>query len=314
MTATVVRRLGGAVLSILLVSVITFLLMRLGPGDAAEAMAGEQATAEQVDIVRQRLGLDKPLVEQYGDWLGDLVTGDFGTSLATDRPVADSLKAAAPATLSITITALTMAAALGVLAGAIAGLRNGSMVDRIISIMATLGIAMPSYWVGLLLVTFFALERTWFPATGYEPMSEGIGVWFKHIVLPATALGLATVAEVTRQTRGGVVDVLAKPYIRAARARGAGERYLVRRHVLRNAAIPVVTVFGLQAARLLGGVVIVEAVFGIPGLGTLAINAVVRRDYPVIQGYVVLVAIVVIVINLLVDTSYGIINPKVRRA
>ena len=312
MTAMIVRRVAAGLLSIFLVSVITFALMRVGRSDAAEALAGEQATQEQVDIVRERLGLNRPLFEQFGDWFSGLLHGDFGTSLATDRPVADSLKAAAPATLSIAVAALLLAAMLGVLAGALSGLFQGTFVDRATSVAVTLGIAMPSFWVGLLLVTFFALERPWFPATGYAPISDGVWEWFRHIVLPAIALGMATLAEVARQTRGGVVDVLGKPYIRAARARGAASANLVRRHVLRNAAIPVVTVFGLQAARLLGGAVVVEAVFGIPGLGTLAINAVVRRDYPLIQGYVVVIAVVVITINLLVDISYGLINPKVR--
>lgn len=307
------RRLGAAAVSLLLVTLVVFVLMQLAPGDAADVVAGEQATTEQVDAARQNLGLNRPLVVQYADWLGGAVHGDFGDSLFTGRSVTGSISDALPATLSITLAAMLLAAVLGVAAGAFAGLKQGSWIDRLVSLLATVGVAMPSYWVGLLLVALFALSNPWLPATGYVAFTESPTEWLRHIVMPSLALGLATVAEVARQTRGGVVDVLAKPYIRAARARGARGGRLVRRHVLRNAAIPVVTVFGLQAARLLGGVVVVEAVFGIPGLGTLAVNAVFRQDYPVIQAYVVLVALVVIVLNLLVDTSYGWINPRVRQ-
>lgn len=312
MLTRIIRRLGVSVVSVLVVSVVVFLLMQLAPGDAAEVIAGDQATHEQVDATRDRLGLDRPLVEQYVSWLGGAVQGDFGTSLYSDRSVAESLWQAAPATLSITFAALMLAAVVGVTAGAVAGLRQGAWVDRVVSLLSTVGVAMPSFWVGLTLVAVFALRNPWLPATGYAPISEGVGAWLRHITLPAVALGLATMAEVARQTRGGVVDVMAKPYIRAARARGASSGWLIRHHVLRNAAIPVVTVFGLQAARLLGGVVVIEAVFGISGLGTLAVGAVVRQDYPVVQAYVLVAAVVVIAVNLIVDTSYGWINPKVR--
>lgn len=314
MTPTyLIRRACGGLLSILLVSILTFALMQLAPGDAAESVAGEQATSQQVEIIRDRLGLDRPVLVQYFSWIGNALHGDLGESYYTGRSVTESIAEAIPATLSITVLALLLAAVVGVAAGAVAGMRKGTWIDRALSMGATLGIAMPSYWVGLLLVSVFALDLKLFPATSYAPLSDGPGRWIQHVALPALALGLATVAEVTRQTRGGVVDVLGRPYIRAARARGAKGGWLVRRHVLRNAAAPVVTVFGLQTAHLLGGVVVVEAVFGISGLGTLAINAVIRRDFPLIQGYVLLVAVAVVLINFIVDSCYGWINPKVQR-
>ncbi|PRZ39694.1 peptide/nickel transport system permease protein [Antricoccus suffuscus] len=307
------RRLAGAVGTVLLVSVVVFFLLQLAPGNAADIVVGEDATPQQLDIARAQLGLDRPLIVQYLNWLGGVVHGDFGDSLFTRRSVATGLWEAAPATLSITLLALLLAAVFGVAAGAAAGLGRETWVDRVVSLLATLGIAMPSFWVGLVLVSLFAFKLKWFPATGYAPISDGIGPWLSHIVLPCVALALALSAEVARQARGGVVDVMAKPYMLAARARGANGGWLVRRHVLRNAAIPVVTVFGLQAATLLGGVVVVEQVFAIPGLGSVAIAAVLRHDYPVVQAYVLMVAVVVVVINLIVDTSYGWINPKVRR-
>ncbi|MDT0203926.1 ABC transporter permease [Nocardioides sp. AE5] len=312
MMIRVLRRVGVSAVSVLLVVLVVFLLMQAAPGDAAEAVVGSNATQEEVDAARERLGLDRSMAVQFGSWLLSAVQGDFGTSLYTDRSVAESLMQAAPATISISIVAILLAAVLGVTAGTLAGLRRDSWIDRGVSLLATLGIAMPSFWVGLLLVSIFSFQVNWLPATGYVPITEGLGEWLRHIILPAVALALAMTAEIARQTRGGVVDVLSRPYVLAARARGANGGWLVRKHVLRNSAIPVVTVFGLQSASLLGGVVIIEAVFGVSGLGTLAITAVVRQDYPVVQAYVVLVAVIVITINLIVDVSYGWINPKVR--
>lgn len=312
--ARIARRIGALLLVVWLVHLLTFALIRLVPGDAAELVAGERATQEQVDAIRTGLGLNDPLLVQYGESLGGLLTGDFGQSLFSGQPVSDMLQRAAPATLSIALVALVLAVLFGVSGGVLAGLRQGGWLDRAVSTVAALGIAMPSFWVGMVLVTFFALVNPWFPATAYEPLSEGVGPWLRHILLPAVALSLAVGAEIVRHTRGGVVDVLERPYIRTARARGASGAWLVRKHVLRNAAIPVVTVVGLQTGRLLGGTVVVEAVFGISGLGSLAIDAVLQRDYPVIQGYVILSALVVVLANLLVDLAYGRINPKVRTA
>ncbi|WP_113703372.1 ABC transporter permease [Nonomuraea lactucae] len=306
------RRLATAVLVIWLVHLLTFLLIRLVPGDPAQQLAGERATAEEVALIRTALGLDDPLPVQYGRSLGALVRGDLGQSIFNGLPVVRMLADAAPATLSVALVALLFASLFGVGAGVVAGLRQGGWADRAVSTVATVGIALPSFWIGMVLVTFFALVNPWFPATGYAPLSEGGATWLRHLVLPGTTLGLAVAAEIARHTRGGVIDVLAKPYIRTARARGATGVRLVRGHVLRNAAIPVVTVLGLQTGKLLGGTVIVEAVFGISGLGSLAVNSALERDYPVLQGFVIFAAVVVVTANLLVDVAYGRINPKVN--
>lgn len=310
----IIRRLGGSLLVLWLVSILTFLLVQLIPGDPAEVIAGENATVAEVARIRTELGLDKPVLEQYFNWFTGVLHGDLGHSLSTNRSVVSTIAEAAPATLVITTMALLVAVVIGVSAGVAAGLTQGSWVDRAVSTLATLGIAMPSFWLAMVLVSLFALTNPWLPATGYVDIREGFGVWLSHVVLPATALGLATAAELARHTRGCVADVLTRPYIRTARARGASGAWLVRKHILRNSAIPVVTVLGLQAGRLFGGVIVVEAVFGISGLGSLAINSVLQRNYPMIQGYVLLSAVIVVLINLIVDLAYGWINPKVRTA
>ncbi|MFC6084111.1 ABC transporter permease [Sphaerisporangium aureirubrum] len=313
-TRMIIRRLGGGLLVLWLVSVLTFLLVYLIPGDPAEVIAGENATVADVQRIRTELGLDRPVLEQYFTWLSGVVRGDLGHSLFSDKSVVTSISEAAPATLVIAILAIVVAVLIGVTAGTVAGLTQGSRLDRAVSTLATLGIAMPSFWLAMVLVSFFSLTNNWLPATGYVEMGEGFGTWLSHVILPSTALGLATAAELARHTRGCVADVLTRPYVRTARARGASGAWLVRRHILRNAAIPVVTVLGLQAGRMLGGVIVIEAVFGISGLGTLAINSVFQRNYPVIQAYVLLSAVVVVLINLVVDLAYGWINPKVRTA
>ncbi|GAA4556525.1 ABC transporter permease [Pseudonocardia xishanensis] len=305
-------RLGGGLVVLWLVSLLTFALLQLVPGDPAELVAGDSATPARVAEIRTQLGLDRPLVTQYLSWLGGILHGDLGRSVFTGDPVADAILRAAPATLSITFVALLIAVVVGVPAGVVAGLRRGSWLDRAVSLLATVGIAMPGFWVAMLLVLVLALALNLLPATGYSPLGEGVGEWFSHIAIPATALGLATAAELARHARGCVADVLERPYIRTALARGAGSAWLVRHHVLRNAAIPVVTVLGLQAGRLLGGAIVIEMVCGVDGLGTLAINAILQRDFPILQGYVLLSAAIVVVVNLLVDGTYSWLNPKVR--
>jgi peptide/nickel transport system permease protein len=310
--AAIVRRLVGAVVVVVLASILVALMVHLVPGDAAVAAAGETASPEQIQIVRERMGLDKPIYEQFIDWFGGVLHGDFGVSLLSGRSVWTSISDAIPPTLSITLLATVIAVIVGVGLGGVAGLRRGSTTDRVASLLTTVGIAMPSFWVGMILVSVFALDLQWLPATGYTPMREGLGTWLEHIIMPALALGLAMVAEIARQTRGGVAEVLKQPYIRTARAKGVAPTRLVRRHVARNAAIPVVTVLGLQIGRLLGGVIVIEQVFGVNGLGTLAVNAVYRRDFPVLQAYVLFTTLIVVGLNLIVDLSYSWINPKVR--
>lgn len=311
MTATqIARRVVYGLVSIVAASVLAFLLVYLVPGDVASTIAGDEATVEQVEQIRDDLGLNRPLPVQYLDWAGSALRGDLGESLITGRPVSDSVIESIPPTLTIAGLALLFSIVVGTTVGMLAGFSQNGWVDRIVSGVATLGIAMPSFWFAMILLLVFAQENPWLPATGYAPITDGVGDWFLHAIIPAIALGLAPAAELARQARTGVRSVLARPYIKTARARGASTPRLVRHHVLRNAAIPVVTVIGLQARRLLGGSVVIEAVMGISGMGSLATSAVLQNDYAIVQAYVLFTAIIVVTLNLVVDVSYGWINPR----
>ncbi len=305
-------RILSAVPVLFLTTVLAFLMVHFIPGDAAVVAAGENAGPAQIEAMRERLGLDQPLVTQYLHWVGGLLRGDFGTSLFSSQRNVDAISAALPVTLSLTALALAWSLVLGVLVGTLAGLRRGTWVDRILTSSTTLGISLPSFWLGAILVTLFALNAHVFPASGYVPAGDSIGTWFQHLVLPSLALGTVTAAEIARQTRSGIVDVKEQDYIRTATAKGLAPSKVVFKHMSKNAAIPVVTVFGLQAAQLIGGSVVIEQVFGLPGLGTFAVRSVVSRDLPAIQAFIVLITVFVLLVNLLVDLSYGYFNPKVR--
>lgn len=311
--ALLIRRMFSMIPVLFIVSVIAFSLLHLVPGDAAVTVAGEYASETQIEVVRERLGLNDPILVQYADWLGGVLTGDFGTSVFNSLSVTTAIASRAPVTLSLALVSLVIALIVGILTGILSGLRPNSALDRVSTLAATIGIAMPSFWLGLILITTFALLNPWLPATGYSPLDEGVGTWLRHLILPSIALSAATTAEISRQTRSGVITVMSQDYIRTARSKGLSLPRIVRVHVLKNAAIPVVTVFGTQVTNLIGGAIVIEAVFGLPGLGTLILNAVLQRDYPMVQGFVVVMTLVVLLVNLLVDLSYGIFNPKVRR-
>lgn len=308
-----IRRILRGLMVLWLVHLVSFVMIRLVPGDPASAAAGDSATPEQVESIRESLGLNEPVVLQYWNSITSMLRGDLGQSLFSGIPVSRMLIEAAPPSLSIAVGALLFAIVIGVTLGTVAGLNHGRVIDRVVTTLASLGVAMPGFWVGMMLVTIFSITLNWLPATSYTPIGGGVGDWLSHVILPSIALGTTVAAEVARHTRGGVIDVLGQQYIRAARARGSGGVHLIRRHVLRNTAIPVATVLGLSAGTLLGGTVVVETVFGISGLGNLAISSVLSRDYPVIQGYVILTALIVVVMNLIVDILYTVINPKVRQ-
>lgn len=310
----ITKRLLAVVPVLFIVTLIAFSLIYMIPGDAAVVAAGENASQERIQQVREQMGLDQPVIVQYFTWMGNLLRGDLGTSLISGHSNATVIANAMPVTLSLALLALTWALVFGVIVGTIAGLYRGSWIDRTITALTTLGLAVPTFWIGLLLVVTFALQFKMFPATGFTPISQGFWPWLSHLILPALALGTTTAAEIARQTRAGVLDVLEHDYIRTATAKGLPSWMVIGKHTSKNAAIPVVTVFGLQAAALIGGSVIIEQVFAMPGLGSLALRSIVERDFPVIQAFVVIVTIFVLVINLLVDISYAYFNPKVRQA
>lgn len=310
----ITKRVLAAVPVLFIVTLLAFSLIYMIPGDAAVAAAGDNASPERIQEVRERMGLDRPAVVQYFAWMGALLQGDLGRSLLSGYPNSQVLLDALPVTLSLALVALTWAAIAGVLIGTFAGLNKGSWIDRTLTALTTFGLAIPTFWIGLILVITFALQLRWFPATGFTPISAGVGPWLNNLILPAAALGTTTAAEIARQTRAGMIDVLDQDYIRTATAKGLPRWVVVGKHTSKNAAIPVVTVFGLQAAALIGGSVIIEQVFAMPGLGSVALRSIMERDFPVIQAFVVVVTIFVLVINLLVDISYAYFNPKVRQS
>jgi peptide/nickel transport system permease protein len=310
----VVRRLLSLVPLLFVVSVLVFGLIVLLPGDRAQAIAGDDATPEQVAEVRQSLGLDRPVVVQYGYWVGKVARGDLGTSVFVNYKVTDAIRSRAPVTISLIGAGMALSLLVGIPLGTLAGSRPGSRLDRFVTLGSAGGVAVPNFWLGLLLLLLFTSVFTWLPATGYVGLATSPVEWLRHLALPAITLGAAGAAEIVFQTRAGVAGVLQQDYIRTLRSTGLPERTIVAKHALKNAMVPVVTVAGLQISRLFGFSVIVERIFGLPGIGSLAVEAVFKRDVPVIQGVVLVVTVVILLTNLLVDISYGWFNPKMRVA
>lgn len=314
MLGMILRRLVMVLPMMVIASFLTFSLILLIPGDPAVRIAGETATAEQVAAVATDLGLDKPFLAQYGNFVSGAVTGDLGTSYTYHVSVSTMLADRLPVTLSLTAVALLFALLVGIPVGVIAGRYSGRFPDRIATGLTALGLAVPSFVLGLLMVQMFAIDRQWFPATGYRPMSDGLGEWFARLVLPGLALGSVVAAEIARQLRASVADTMRQDYMRTATAKGLRAPTKLFKHSMRNALMPVVTVLGMQIAYLLGGTAVVEAVFGISGLGDFAVQAVLGRDLPAIQGIMLFAVMATLVMSLLVDISYGYLNPKVRRS
>lgn len=308
---TIVKRIASSLALLVMVAAITYLMILLVPGDPAATAAGPEATTEQIEETRERLGLSDPIFVQFGRWLFAAVRGDLGQSLQGGASVSQYIAERFPVTLGLAATALLIALIVAVPAAIIASSRRGSVLDRVITVVASAGIAVPTFWLGLMLVLGLSIYNRVLPSAGYIPFMEDPAGWLRHIILPAVTLAAAPAAEITRQLRGSMIDVLHQDYIRTARAKGLSRTVILLKHALKNAGVPAMTVIGLQAAFLLGGSVIVEQIFGIPGIGALSIFAVLQRDIPVIQGVVLVAAVTVLVVNLLIDLSYRIFNPKV---
>jgi peptide/nickel transport system permease protein len=308
-------RLIAVVPTVVLVSILTFALVHLFPGSVGQTVLGAQATPEAVASVEASLGLDRPLPSQYASWMGGALRGDFGESIVIERgqEVRSMIAARIPTTLSLAGLALLLAVCLGIPAGAYAALRSNSVLDRLVTLFASVGLAIPSFWLAIVLVRWLAAELGWFPSFGYQPLSGGVGPWLRSLTLPAIALGLPSAALIARQSRAALLEVLQQDYIRTALAAGLRTRTVLFRCALKNAMVPIVTIVGFQASFVLGGSVVIERVFGLPGFGNLAINAVLSQDIPVVQAYVVFIAVLVILINVAVDVSYGWFNPRVRQ-
>jgi peptide/nickel transport system permease protein len=306
-------RRAGAVVPILgVVSVVVFSLIHLTPGDPVRIMLREEADPATVATLRHQLGLDQPLPLQYLTWLGRAVQGELGRSIRTNQPVMDAIRQRAPVTLSLAMAALLVALAIGLPAGILAALRRNSVVDVTATLVAICGVSLPSFWLAVLLILVFSLTLGWLPPLGWVSPSRDLGAWVRSLVLPSVTLGVAIAAVLMRMTRASLLEVLELEYVRTARAKGLPERRIVLGHALRNALIPVVTVVGLQAGALLGGAVITETIFALPGVGRLLVDAIFQRDFPIVQGVVLLLAVNFLVVNLLVDLTYAWLDPRIR--
>jgi peptide/nickel transport system permease protein len=310
----ITKRLVHAFFVVWAVATVVFFIAHLIPGDPVRAILGPEYNDQAAENVRHRLGLDQPLGAQYVDYLKDTVTFDLGTSFFTDQPVAQALADAFPRTLSLTLVAFVLGVSIALPLGIIAAVRRYRWQDYIASIVAFLGISMPSFWFAIILILVFSANLGWFPAFGYQPLGAGFVPWFSSLVLPAVALGTLYAAIVTRITRSAVIDTLGQPYVRTARAKGMRENVILVKHALPNALIPIVTVGSIQLAILLSGAVVVETVFAIQGVGRLLVGAVISRDFPLIQATVLLISVVFVLTSLVTDLLYAVINPRIRLA
>lgn len=312
MAAFLIRRLLSLVPVLLVVAVVVFMLLRWVPGDPAAVIAGESATAEQVAALRQRMGLDQPVTTQFAIWLGQVLQGDFGESYFFRKPVLELITQRMEPTLALGAFALLLAVVVAVPMGVIAAFAQGSWLDRAVMAASVLGFSTPVFVVGYALMYLFAVELEWLPVQGYARLSEGLWPFLERLLLPGVTLALVYVALVARITRTSVLEVLGEDHVRTARAKGLTEREVLVHHALRNAAVPVLTVIGIGLAVLIGGAVVTESVFAIPGLGRLTVEAVLSRDFPVIQALILLFSVGYVLVNLLIDIGYAFLDPRIR--
>jgi peptide/nickel transport system permease protein len=294
------------------VGVFIFLLLHIAPGDPAAVIAGDNATPAQVAKIRHQLGLDRPLVVQFGLWAWRLLHGDFGVSIFSEAPALELIRQRVPATLSLAGLTIVLAAVIAVAAGVVAAWQAGGFVDRLLMAFAALGFSVPVFVVGYMMIYVFAIWTRLLPVQGYVPLAGGFWPWLSHLIMPTIALGMAYVALIARITRASMLEVLAEDYMRTARAKGASTRSQLLHHALENAGVPIVTVIGIGVALLISGVVITETVFNIPGLGRLTVDAITNRDYPIIQGVMVVFSGAYVLVNLGVDLVYTLIDPRIR--
>ena len=308
----ILRRLLASIPVVILVGVMTFSILHIAPGDPAVLMAGEEATPADVEAMRVALGFDKPFIVQFGKWSGRLLQGDLGTSKFSQHTIVSLMKPRIEPTLSLAIIAISLSIIIGVPMGVLAAWNQGSFVDRGVMVFAVLGFSIPVFWLGFLFIWAFAVKIHLFPAVGFVSITDGVFPFFRSLTLPALANAIPFSALVARMTRSTMVEVMQEDYIRTARAKGLTEAVVNVRHGLRNAAIPIVTVVGLVFAGLVGGAVVTETVFAIPGLGRLLVDGVVRRDYPIVQAMLMVIAVSYVFVNLAVDITYAFLDPRIR--
>jgi peptide/nickel transport system permease protein len=308
----IVKRLIATIPVMAVVAVVVFMLLRLTTGDPAAIIAGDSGTSADVAAIRAKLGLDRPIVEQFGIWIAKVVRGDFGESFFFKRSVASLIVERVEPTLALATLTLVLTVAMAVPLGVIAAWKRGTWIDRGVMGLSVLGFSVPVFVIGYVLIYLFAIQLGWLPVQGYQRLAEGFGGFFERLILPSFTLSVIYVALIARITRASVLEVLDADHVRTARAKGLGELTVLIRHVLRNAAVPIVTVIGLGVALLIGGVVVTESVYAIPGLGRLTVDAVLARDYPTVQAVILLFSVVYVVINLFVDLTYTFLDPRIR--
>ena len=295
------------------VALFVFLMLRLSPGDPAAVIAGDYATTADIIRIRENLGLNEPIIVQFTTWIGQLVQGDLGISIFTNLPVTTLISQRLEPTIMLTLTTIIFTIVVAVPLGTLAAWKQGSLIDRAVMLFSVAGFSVPVFVLGYILIYIVSIQLRWLPVQGYKSMfTDGVIPFLRHIILPTVTLSVIFIALIARMTRASVMEVLQEDYVRTARAKGQSEFKVLMKHAVRNAAVPIVTVIGLGIALLIGGVVVTESVYNIPGLGRLVLDAVLKRDYPIIQGLILLFSFVYILINLLIDLSYTLFDPRIR--
>src|SRR5579875_64920 len=312
MFAYIVRRVLATIPVMVIVALFVFSLLYIAPGDPAAIIAGDQATPADVARIRVSLGLDRPFLVRFGDWSWHILHGDLGTSIFTNLPVTHMIAQRIEPTLSLMVLTLVFSVLIAVPLGVVAAWKQGSLIDRLVMVFAVFGFSVPVFVMGYVLAYIFALQLDWLPVQGFTPIEDGFWPFLRNLILPALALGLIYIALIARITRATMLEVLSQDYVRTAKAKGVGQRQILFLHALKNAAVPIVTVIGIGVALLIGGTVVTESVFAIPGLGRLTVDAILRRDYPIIQGVVLLFSFMYVLVNLLVDLLYTVFDPRIR--
>lgn len=314
MTKYILGRVLAAIPVMVFVALFVFLLLRLTPGDPAAIIAGDTATPEQLERIRESLGLNEPLHIQFLSWIGNLLQGDFGTSILSGTPVTSMIASRLEPTLSLALTTIALSIVIAVPLGVIAAWKQGTVIDRLVMAISVIGFSVPIFVIGYVMISVFAMELKWFPVQGFRSIFDGLGPFLQRIILPTLTLTLLYIALIARITRTSMLEILGDEYVRTARAKGLTERRVLMHHALRNCAVPIVTVIGIGFALIISGVVVTESVFNLPGIGRLTVEAVLARDYPVIQAVILLTSLVYVVINLLIDIAYVFLDPRIRYA
>jgi peptide/nickel transport system permease protein len=316
MLSFIVRRILQSFIVLIIVTLCIFFAMRLLPGDPILMLitteSSQKITAEEVDLLRDKYGLNDPIIVQYGRWVGDMVHGDFGTSILTRAPVAWELKRRIPVTLYIGLLSFILGSVIGIPLGVISAVRRGTFIDTVVTVLANIGITIPVFWLGYVMMLIFGLHLGWLPLSGFTSPFENFSKSLQQIIMPVICMAIFPIASTARQTRSSMLEVMHEDYIRTAWSKGLQERVVIFRHALKNTLIIIVTLLGLGFSQILGGSVLVETVFVIPGMGSLLVNSIMSQDYPYVQGIVFVIAIAVLLVNLLVDISYSWLDPRIR--